>query len=144
MSSISELSESASAPTSAEVAPLALSAVKLRYPRLFREYGYLSERETGTDDCMDDSWKKSPIDRDTGLCTTIYFEDFAAPLSLEGEAAGCPLKADSDANRFAIFVWRCLSASESGSCGGDAVAQRASEPERGQWLEPARAAAVAV
>jgi len=33
------------------------------------------------------------------------------------------MKADSDANRFAMFVWKCLSACESGSVGGDACRQ---------------------
>jgi hypothetical protein len=116
---LSELPESKSAqPTLPRVAPLALSTVKHRYPRIFREYASLVERQMGSGEALE-----SPIDSATGLRTTIFFVDFAAPLSTEGDAAGVPMKADSDANRFSIFVWKCLSACESGSVSGDACRQ---------------------
>jgi hypothetical protein len=114
---LSELSESETSPSSSQVAPLALSTVKLRYPRLYREYCILSDREGEWVTCGTNS-SPSPIDDDTGLHTTICFTDFATPLD---DNDGCPMTADSDANRFSIFVWKCLTASESGS--GDACRQ---------------------
>jgi hypothetical protein len=98
------LVESAPTQPAAEgVAPLALSTVRARYPRLYREYGHLSDRENGTDDGSPQG--EYAVDDETGLRTKIFFEDFAAPLSAEGDAS-CPMKADSDANRFCMFVWK--------------------------------------
>ena len=115
---LSELSQSESSPSSSQVAPLALSTVKLRYPRLYREYCLLSDREGEWRNC-DTTSPPPPIDDATGLHTTICYTDFAAPL--DGND-GCPMTTESDANRFSVFVWKCLIASESGD-GGDALRQ---------------------
>lgn len=107
----------------ATAAPLGLSAVRIRYPNLFREYSRLSDRERDARDDIGDILGDGPlpIDAATGLITTITHNDFAAPLA--ENYPGCPMKAGSDANRFCAFVWKMLSASESGSVGGDACRQ---------------------
>jgi hypothetical protein len=122
---LSELPESKSVqPTLLQVAPLALSTVKHCYPRLLREYASLSERQMSSLPLSHPYYAlESPIDCTTRQRTTIFFKDFAAPLSTEGDATGVPMKADYDANRFSVFVWKCLGACESGSVGGDPFRQ---------------------
>ena len=94
----------------------------MRYPRLFREYTYLSEREKGADLCdILGDYHSPKIDQATGLCTTIMMVDFTNALpALPDE---CPMKTESDANKFFQFLFNCLTASESGSIGGDACRQ---------------------
>jgi len=105
------------------VAPLALSVIQVRYPQLFHQYRSLSDREIESMTNMDQPIDDATIDSATGLRTTINYEDFAASLSTQGDDAGCPMKANSDANKFCIFLWKALCACESGSCGGDACRQ---------------------
>ena len=105
------------------VAPLALSVVQLRYPHLFHQYRLLSDREIETQTILEQPIDDATIDGATGLRTTIFFQDFTAPLSTAGEDAGCPMTANSTANKFCIFIWKALCACESGSCGGDACRQ---------------------
>jgi len=95
------------------VPPLSLDTVKLRYPRLYREYNFFSDREKeGNSDAA--------VSNANGLCTTISFVDFTKPLEDHGD---CPMKTESDANKFCMFVWKILNACESGSIGGDACRQ---------------------
>ena len=98
--------------SAAQLAPLSLIALEQRYPHLYRVYTELSDRENA---CLgsDEDGPASP-----GLCTKIMGEDFTAPLEPLPEDA--PLKTHSDANKFAIFLWKLLDACESGSVGGDA------------------------
>ncbi|KAL7548284.1 hypothetical protein ACHAWF_011573 [Thalassiosira exigua] len=114
----------AAAAASAPFPSLPLSQVQWRYPRLFAQYSHLSDRDAGCDDLMDDLPGRDdgppPVDAATGLRTTIMMVDFARPLEVN---EGCPMETDSDANRFAIFLWRMLQACESGSVGGDACRQ---------------------
>jgi hypothetical protein len=105
------------------VAPLALSVVQLRYPHLFHQYRLLSDREIETQTILEQPIDDATIDGATGLRTTIFFQDFTAPLSTAGEDAGCPMTANSTANKFCIFIWKALCACESGSCGSDACRQ---------------------
>ena len=105
------------------VAPLALSVIQVRYPHLFHQYRSLSDREIESMTNMDQPIDDATIDSATGLRTTINYEDFAASLSTQGDDAGCPMRANSDANKFCIFLWKALCACESGSCGGDACRQ---------------------
>ena len=97
--------------TTAVVAPLMLSTVELRYPELYRVYTELSDREKTTLEAFE-----KPIP--DGVCTEIMRIDFTQPLS--PLPASYPMKTNSDANKFAMFVWNLLSACESGSIGGDA------------------------
>lgn len=100
--------------------PLALSTVKQRYPRLYRQYNILSDREK---ECMvniSDVSEPPVVDPVTGQCTTISFTDFTKPLEDNGD---CPMMTKSDANKFCIFIWKVLNACESGSIGGDACRQ---------------------
>ena len=100
------------------IAPLSLSTVKVRYPRLFTQYTYLSNREMESMDVMGD---KIDPDSKTGLCTKIGFDtDFNEPLE---ESPGCPLSTHSDGYKLCMFLWNCLNASETGSIGGDACRQ---------------------
>ncbi|KAL7543797.1 hypothetical protein ACHAXR_013111 [Thalassiosira sp. AJA248-18] len=117
--------------SAAVVAPLALSTVKRRYPRLFQEFTLLSDREKdgtsdfGNDDDSDffSSYARPVIDPATGLCTRISLTDFTQPLEDNGD--DCAMATSSDANKFNIFLWQCLIASETGSSsiGGDACRQ---------------------
>jgi len=59
----------------------------------------------------------TPTDAATGLATKIMFIDFTQQLADNGDS---PLKTESDGNKFCIFLWKMLDASESGSIGGDA------------------------
>jgi hypothetical protein len=102
------------------IAPLPLSTVKARLPRLFRQYTFLSDREKDFNDDMGE--EKSPIDVDTGCCTTIMSTDFTETL-VDRDHTGQAMKSASDANKFSMFLWKMLNASESGSIGGDACRQ---------------------
>ncbi|KAK1746921.1 RuBisCO large chain family protein [Skeletonema marinoi] len=64
--------------------------------------------------CLNDP---TPTDAATGLATKIMFIDFTQQLTDNGDS---PLKTESDGNKFCIFLWKMLDASESGSIGGDA------------------------
>jgi hypothetical protein len=106
---------SAAAAAAAKVTPLSLTTVKARYPNLYRTFTHLSDSQLQCDeDCNMDP---TPIDAATGLATKIMFVDFTQPL---GDNKGSPMKTESDANKFCIFLWKMLDASESGSIGGDA------------------------
>ena len=97
--------------TSTTVAPISLTTLEAQYPHLFATFKELSDREKAVRDDMGDA--VSP-----GLCTEIMGVDFTAPLAPLPEDA--PLKTRSDANKFAMVVWKMLDACESGSVGGDA------------------------
>ncbi|KAL7442217.1 hypothetical protein ACHAXM_008232 [Skeletonema potamos] len=109
------MSSAAAAASAAKVPPLSLTTVKARYPNLYRTFSYLSSRELESNDNCNVA--RSPVDAATGLATTIMFVDFTQPL---GDNAGSPMNSESDANKFCIFLWKMLDASESGSIGGDA------------------------
>jgi hypothetical protein len=109
------MSSAAAAASAAKVPPLSLTTVKARYPNLYRTFSYLSSRELESNDNCNVA--RSPVDAATGLATTIMFVDFTQPL---GDNTGSPMKSESDANKFCIFLWKMLDASESGSIGGDA------------------------
>jgi len=100
------------------VPPLTLSAVKVRYPRLFREYAFLSNREKESMADVGDT--DLVVDPATGHCTVISYTDFTKPLEDNGD---CPMTTESDANKFCIFLWKLLNVCESGSIGGDACRQ---------------------
>lgn len=100
------------------VPALTLKEVQERYPRLFRQYGFLSEREKSS---PDDIANGDPVP--DGLCTTIFFQDFAAPLQRDHDESN-PVKTESDANKFGMFLLKMLRACESGSVGGDACRLR--------------------
>lgn len=107
-------------PTMATVPPLSLSAVQRRYPRLFEQYTRLSDRESDAADDLSGPERPAAIDPDTGLRLVLAGNDFSAPLCTEAEDRGCPMKTDSDANRFATFLWKVLAATDScGSVGDD-------------------------
>eukprot|EP00574_Skeletonema_japonicum_P014646 CAMPEP_0201714752 /NCGR_PEP_ID=MMETSP0593-20130828/1091_1 /ASSEMBLY_ACC=CAM_ASM_000672 /TAXON_ID=267983 /ORGANISM="Skeletonema japonicum, Strain CCMP2506" /LENGTH=556 /DNA_ID=CAMNT_0048204055 /DNA_START=48 /DNA_END=1718 /DNA_ORIENTATION=- len=109
----------AAAKTAPEVPPISLSTLKVRYPNLFQTYCNLSSRQLETDDLMPDNMDTTtPIDAATGLATKIMFVDFTE--TLDGDNGNCPVKADSDGNKFGTFLLKLLAASESGSVGGDA------------------------
>lgn len=99
----------------AMAAPVALSTVKRRYLHLYKEFTILSDREKEASVdfgsvCSDNtSPSSSAIDSETGLCTTISFNDFTEPLEDNGN--DCPMKTESDANKFCVFLWKCLLAS---------------------------------
>jgi hypothetical protein len=97
----------------ASIAPLIKTAMwNLRYTELHQAYDMLADRYK---DCME-SYDGTPLP--PGPLTKINRVDFAKPLGPLPESV--PLKADSDANRFGVFVWGLLDACESGSIGGDA------------------------
>lgn len=116
---------------SQSVAPLALSTVRRRFPRLFREYALLARREESEDAAAPDGSSAraaaaAVVDAATGLRTVIRRTDFAAPLDdLDdgGDGGDFPMAAGSDAGRFAAFLFRTLEASESGSAEDDARRQ---------------------
>jgi len=104
----------------AVVAPLTLSTVKNRYPRLFREYTALSDRESEACDDLDlGTRSRRPKDKVTGLYTTINYRNFTEKL--QANPVDIPFKTESEGNKYFHFVHRMLSASETGSCGGDAA-----------------------
>lgn len=113
---------SAAAPSAAaasaapEVPPISFSTLKVRYPNLYQVYSQLSERELECDELMPEH--STPTDAVTGLATKIMFVDFTQMHP--GDNGDCPMKANSDANKFGVFLWKMLAASESGSVGGDA------------------------
>ena len=84
-----------------QVAPLALFVVKEQYPFLFHQYLSLSDSETSSNTNIDDA---------TGLRTTINSVDFTEPLSTAEDDAKLPMTANSDANKFCIFLWKSLCA----------------------------------
>ena len=102
----------------APVAPLALSTVRARYPRLFAMYATLSEREEGTQDALGNNAKTLHVDPATGLYTTIFFQNFTETLDRNPDDV--PLLTESEGNKYFHLVYRMLLACESGSCGGDA------------------------
>ena len=114
----------AAAPPAAKAAPkatappLSLTTLKERHPNLYQAYSNISAREIDTDGFCSDLRPSAPIDPATGLATTIMMVDFTEPLEDVGSKA--PYKTDSAVNKMAIFLWKMLSASESGSIGGDA------------------------
>ena len=122
MSSSSDPSTSTTtAPVAAApVAPLALSTVQARYPRLFAMYATLSEREEGTQEALGTIGKTKPlpVDPATGLYTTIFFQNFTETLDRNPDDV--PLLTESEGNKYFHLVYRMLLACESGSCGGDA------------------------
>ena len=102
-------------------APLSLAAVRRRYPRLHAAFALLSDREREyLGDAGDDSCNTS-LEAETGLLAQIACTDFAAPL--DDPPADCPMRIDSDANKFAVFVGKCLEAAESGGAEEDAHMQ---------------------
>ncbi|KAL7534254.1 hypothetical protein ACHAXR_005762 [Thalassiosira sp. AJA248-18] len=111
----------ASAESAATVAPLSLTTVQRRYPRLFLQYNHLSDREQQCQRDIGDGEEALPTDVATGLCTTIMMCDFTEPLPENYK--GCPMTAASNANTFMQFLFKMLNASESGSLGGDACRQ---------------------
>ena len=93
----------------------------MKFPNLFQVYSNISSRELEIADNVDnfaDICGETPIDTATGLATKIMGVDFTQPL--EETPDGAPIKANSDANKFGLFLWKMLDASESGSIGGDA------------------------
>ena len=104
--------------------PLSFAVLRQRYPHLYTQIAHLSEREKSCQyslqEDLGDGEPSLPLDKETGLCSTIMHIDFTEPLS---EQKGCPMAVDSDANKCAMFIWRALQATESGSLGGDACRQ---------------------
>ena len=115
MSSAAAPPAAAASAAAAKVPPLSLTTVKARYPNLFETYTRLSDRELEGNELCD--MDPAPTDAATGLATKIMFVDFTQPLADNGDL---PMKTESDANKFCMFLWKMLSASESGSIGGDA------------------------
>lgn len=89
---------------------VSICGLEKQYEGLHRVYLQLAAREQEIREGMDDARP--------GPCTMINGVDFAAALSPLPRSM--PLKTDSDANRFAMLVWKMLDACESGSVGGDA------------------------
>mmetsp|Transcript_5619 Transcript_5619/g.9503 ORF Transcript_5619/g.9503 Transcript_5619/m.9503 type:complete len:536 (+) Transcript_5619:75-1682(+) len=119
MSSAAAPPAAAAATTAAaapEAPPISLSTLKARYPNLYEVYSQLSDRQLECDEMMPGD--PTPIDGATGLATKIMFVDFTEMHP--GDNGNCPMKANSDDNKFGIFLWKMLAASESGSVGGDA------------------------
>ena len=98
----------------AVVAPLTLSTVQHRYPRLFRQYDSLSVFELGGQG----KYKPRPTDPVTGLYTTINFQDFTEKI--RADPVDIPLKTESSGNKYYHFVHRMLRACETGDRGIDA------------------------
>ena len=86
----------------------------IKYPELHRTYKELSDREKDVQENF------GGTSSGTSLLTEINGVDFAKPIRKDSLPEDVPLKADSDAHRFGIFVWGMLDACESGSVGGDA------------------------
>lgn len=89
----------------------------------YRELNSVFETLASRDRSMADLLGDGPEDtaHQDGPVTKINFVDFAKPLTPLPEDMA--LKTDSDANKFAMLVWRMLDACESGSTGGDAMRQ---------------------
>jgi hypothetical protein len=98
----------------AVVAPLTLSTVQHRYPRLFRQYASLSVSELGGQG----KFKPHSTDPITGLYTTINFQDFTEKI--RADPVDIPLKTESSGNKYYHFVHRMLRACETGDRGIDA------------------------
>jgi len=97
---------SSSEPSSAKEPPLSLSTVRVKFPNLFQVYSNISSRELEIADNVDnfaDICGETPIDAATGLATKIMGVDFTQPL--EETPDGAPIKANSDANKFGLFLW---------------------------------------
>ena len=97
--------------TNADNAPLSLSTVKSRYPQLFCEYKKLEDRE-------------KQLKEEIGESTTpgwIACTNFNEALDDNGPQSA--MKTNSDANKFCMFLWKCLEASETSSISGDACRQ---------------------
>ena len=95
-------------------AGVSILGLEKRYHRLHGVYNGLLEREQSVASMLSD------LDNDTagvadGPCTRISVVDFAEELQPLPD--DLPLATDSDANKFAMLVWRMLSACESGSVG---------------------------
>lgn len=96
--------------TAVDNAPLSLSTVKSRYQQLFCEYKKLEDREKQLKEEIGESITPGWI-----ACT-----NFNEALDDNSNSA---MKTNSDANKFCMFLWKCLEASETGSISGDACRQ---------------------
>ena len=102
--------------SAAAVAPISFITLENRYPELHRAYLHLSNREKSwAQDFFDEDDPRRPTS--PGPLSTISGVDFTKPLSPLPD--DFPLTTGSDANKFAMFVWKLLDACESGSVGGD-------------------------
>ena len=104
------MSTTSQQPDDSENAPLSLSTVKSRYPQLFCEYKKLEDREKQLKEDIGESVTPGWI-----ACT-----NFNETLDDNGSNS---MKTNSDANKFCMFLWKCLEASETGSISGDACRQ---------------------
>ena len=105
--------------TNNTIPPLSLDDLEARYPNVFRVYVNLSDREKSTRDCLldlqDDEDEESNVN-DKGLCTKITGVDFTRPI----HENNLSMHLSDDAYKYTIFLWKLLSACESGSIGGEA------------------------
>ena len=102
--------------SAAAVPPISFITLENRYPELHRAYLHLSNREKSwAQDFFDEDDPRRPTS--PGPLSTISGVDFTKPLPPLRD--DYPLTTGSDANKFAMFVWKLLDACESGSVGGD-------------------------
>jgi len=97
--------------STADNAPLSLSTVQSRYPQLFCEYKKLEDREKQLKEEIGESITPGWI-----ACTNFN-------ETLDDNGSNSAMKTNSDANKFCMFLWKCLEASETGSISGDACRQ---------------------
>lgn len=95
-----------------DVPALSLDTLKTHYPNIFQQYLRLSDREKEIAERI----SNEATVNENELCTTIMFVNFLEPL----HENGIPEHLSEGSYQFFMFLWKLLSACESGSIGGEA------------------------
>eukprot|EP01043_Picozoa_sp_COSAG02_P073733 COSAG02_NODE_14459_length_1269_cov_1.141880_2_plen_341_part_01 len=98
---------------------MSILGLQKKYRELNRVFETLASRDRSMANLLGDGSENSVPQ--SGPVTKINFVDFAKPLTPLPEDLA--LKTASDANKFAMLVWKMLDACESGGTGGDAMRQ---------------------